>query len=121
MDWRAAALDSQTITDQDRKNIKIARELKALTKMPGWKHLETIIEKVSLKKYIGPEELKTMLSDNLLAYNIGKKDGITEFFNIITLTIAQGGQMVNNIQDRQESARKKIQDIQELNDKHGYN
>ncbi len=113
-------MPNKTITDKDRKNIQIARELKALMDMPGWEHLKTLKEQVSLKEYVGSEELRTMISDNLLAYKIGKKDGILDFFRQITLTIQRGGQMVNDVHARQKSVLDKEVQMKEMDKQHGY-
>ena len=111
---------SKTITDKDRKNIQIARELKALTEMPGWAHLKKLMEHISLKEYVGQEELKSMMNDNLLAYKIGKKDGILDFFKQITLTIQRGGQMVEDVHARQKSILDKEKQMKKMDSKHGY-
>lgn len=104
----------------ESKNINIARELKELTDMPGWEHLKSIMDSISLGKYVGVEDLKGMLNDNILAYNVGKKDGLIEFFNAVYLTIYKGNQILNDNNSADERRVKDIVDKEAMNNKHGY-
>lgn len=99
--------------------IQIARELKALSAMPGWEHIEKIMAGMIESENIGPKEL-TNLNSTIIAYQLGLKDGIIKFKNAIRLNIQMGEQKIKTILSDKEKDAKKIQDMQDMVTQYGY-
>lgn len=99
--------------------IQIARELNALSAMPGWAHIEKIMAGMIESENVGPKELAN-LNPNVIAYKIGLKDGIIKLKNAIRLNIQMGEQKIKTILSDKQKDAKKIQDMQDMAHQYGY-
>jgi hypothetical protein len=103
----------------DDESIVIARELRALTEAPGWKHLAALMEGIIENQIVGPKEL-AQLSAELIAYRIGFKDGIAQLKKGIELNIHTGRQAAKEVIDNKKRQIRRVADLNEMKNRHGY-
>ena len=104
---------------EESRAIVVAQELQDVLAMPGWKHIEFILDTFSERSIISSKELAN-LNPNIIAYHVGKKDSITEFQQALKLNIKNGELSAKEALRQRKDETRRAQADHEFRHNRGY-
>jgi len=99
--------------------VTVAQELNEVLAMPGWGHIETILNVFSERSIVSPTELAS-LNSYIIAYKTGRRDVVQELRQAIRLNIKNGERSAQDSRVMQERDKHVMQSENRFRQNHGY-